>query len=376
MRAGWDQLTAMSVRIAPELQVHIGGIGRRAGLSIPVVSHADIETSILYLREAGELSRPSGGGRAMASLFASDPRRLAQAWLAACVEAEQGRRAAEIWLASERRAENERSIEVRLANLQSEIGKGGRLAEARADSLAPKRSSRSSQSERTDGGSSSERVLIDPNEYRVVEIEVGAPGPAAGPTLDRLATGVQQPKTLPLPQAGSSSPKSRTAAAGYTQVEREAIGLDLLRKVLASDDRGVRDLRAQRGLGADAVDEAGRYWELKVYAGPEPDYIIMEGSQLARAASDPDFWLVVVSGVERGQGRPRVRIIPNPLVQLQPMERSSLRMAGIQAARSLVREFDELEDKASDQVSQPVSPRAGLRPEDTAEAADEAQSDD
>jgi hypothetical protein len=38
----------------------------------------------------------------------------------------------------------------------------------------------------------------------------------------------------------------------------------------------MRDLRAQHGVGADAVDALERFFELKVYAGAEPDRIMLE----------------------------------------------------------------------------------------------------
>jgi hypothetical protein len=80
-----------------------------------------------------------------------------------------------------------------------------------------------------------------------------------------------------------------TAPPSYTGGTKESVGLQLVRMVLASDVDEMRDLRAQRGVGADTVDQLDRVFELKVYAGVEPDVIRLEESQFRRAMSTPDF---------------------------------------------------------------------------------------
>ncbi|HUF71089.1 MAG TPA: hypothetical protein VMM79_20730 [Longimicrobiales bacterium] len=338
IRTQWEGLQAQTVRIAPDLRVHVSGVGSKEGLSVPVAAWADMDAGVLYLRDAVDLSRPSGGGRAVASLFGSDPRRLAQAWLAACVEAEQGRQAAEIRLAAERRAEDERAIAQRLATLESEIQQSHARqgASGAASGPAGAETGTGKSAEPSGAGAGSERTLIDPGRYRVVnpggDGSEAAPGTVGSPN----EKGGAKLRNLPPPQAGGGSPVSHTPVAGYTALEREAVGLALLREVLASDDLAVRDLRAQRGLGADAVDRDGRYWELKVYAGAEPDQVSLEGSQLARAASTPDFWLVVVSRVERGQGR---RACGSSRTRSYSSRRSSVRPSRWRGSRARRRWF-------------------------------------
>ena len=50
---------------------------------------------------------------------------------------------------------------------------------------------------------------------------------------------------------------------------------ELLRRVLGSDLDQIVDLRTQRGVGADAIDELKNYYELKVSAGSEPDQVTL-----------------------------------------------------------------------------------------------------
>lgn len=117
--------------------------------------------------------------------------------------------------------------------------------------------------------------------------------------------------------------------------------------VLASDAERMIDLRAQHGVGADARDELSQFYELKVYAGAEPDRVTLEDAQLRRAMSTPDFFLVVVSGVEGVDATPRVRVIVDPHIQLHMVETSAVRFDGVRRSHSLVYELKSEDDPIS-----------------------------
>lgn len=106
----------------------------------------------------------------------------------------------------------------------------------------------------------------------------------------------------------------------------------LARKVLGSANNEIVDLRNQRGVGADAIDSLNRYFELKVYLGDEPDSIQLEASQIRRALSTPDFFVVVVSNIEGVDTHPKVRIIVDPVHQLATTDSSSLTFTGVRSA--------------------------------------------
>jgi hypothetical protein len=55
--------------------------------------------------------------------------------------------------------------------------------------------------------------------------------------------------------------------------------------------------------------------------------------------STPDFFLVVVSGVESQRAAPRVRVIVDPLRQLTMTESSSVGFTGVRDSMSLVYDF-------------------------------------
>jgi hypothetical protein len=105
----------------------------------------------------------------------------------------------------------------------------------------------------------------------------------------------------------------------------------LARLVLAGDEDEIADLRSQHGVGADAVDTLDRFFELKVHLGDEPDIIRLEESEIRRALSTPDFFLVVVSNVEGADARPKVRIIVDPVHQLTMTQSSSVSFTGVRS---------------------------------------------
>jgi hypothetical protein len=115
----------------------------------------------------------------------------------------------------------------------------------------------------------------------------------------------------------------------FTPLEKESVGMALVRTVLAGDEEEIADLRAQHGVGADAIDKLDRFFELKVHLGDESDVIRLKESEVRRALSTPDFFLVVVSGVEGADARPRVRIIVDPVHQLTMQASSAVVFTGI-----------------------------------------------
>ncbi len=109
--------------------------------------------------------------------------------------------------------------------------------------------------------------------------------------------------------------------------------------VLSSERDDIVDLRTQCGVGADAMDQLKRFYELKVSAGDEPNSIMLTNAELQRARSSPHFFLVVVSRVEGVDARPTVRIIPQPLEQLEQSVNGTMALSGVREAKSVTYEF-------------------------------------
>ena len=123
---------------------------------------------------------------------------------------------------------------------------------------------------------------------------------------------------------------------GYTDLEKETIGLEVVRCVMGGSATEIVDLLAQHGVGADAADHLRRFYELKVAASAEPDEIVLKDSQIRRTLSTKDFFLVIAAGVEGAPATPRTPVIVNPVGHLWMSERSQVRFGGIRQPRTSV----------------------------------------
>lgn len=361
LTAGWDRLGDVEVRIDPDLRVRVDGLIGRAPVEIDVATKVDVSSGILFLRDSRLLRQPEGGGRAVAGLFVgADQRHLAQAWLAACVAADEGRTAQRLRLAdqeaAEERARREQEMAERAAALGEEIS-GRQQGRSRrrpgrttGSGAAPGAAPGDGQPEPPPPPQPRPRVLVDPSSVVVLNPD-GRPG---GGSPGRSGTGRRRRGSGPLPEPNrnAGAPRGATGAASFTALDKESVGMALARMVLAGDEDEIADLRAQHGVGADAVDSLDRFFELKVHLGDEPDVIRLEESEIRRALSTPDFFLVVVSNVEGAEARPKVRIIVDPVHQLTMTQSSAVSFTGVRGAEhSLV--YDLGPDDTTEAESSP-----------------------
>lgn len=345
---GWDRLREFEVRIDPDLRVRVDGLVGGRSVETEVATKADVARAVLFLKDTDLLGQVAAGGRAIAGLFsAADRRQLAQAWLAAVVQAEAGRRAELIVLAEQQAVEDQARADRDIAERTEALGQ--EIA-GRQQARAHRRSARAAPMATADGSTSAEadetsrpspepkpRVLVDPSTLTVANAD-GRPGRASrGPTR-RAARGSSP---LPAPDRNAGPPRRGLSAPSFTPRDKETVGLELARLVLGGDAAEIADLRAQHGVGADAVDDMDRFYELKVHLGDEPDTIHLEESQIRRAMSTKDFFLVVVSKIEGANARPRVRIIADPVRQLTMTQSSSVNFTGVRdAEHSLVYDLE------------------------------------
>jgi hypothetical protein len=332
----WDQLRALRVHIDPDLRVQVDGLAGHGSIQIEVTTKADAGRETLFLRHADLLSRVDGAGRAVAGLFATaDFRQLAQAWLAACVAAAEGQTAQRLQLAEQQAAEErERNQQIidRTAALAQQIADRHSQHQPRRPSkptnVAPGRSMNTG-GQPASSPQTKPRTLVDPSRLTITDVN-GRPSDPPRPSPP--TTSRQSNTPLPQPNRNIGPPRGHTPAASFTSLDKESVGLQIARLVLGGDADEIADLRAQHGAGADAIDSLQRYFELKVYVGDEPDSIQLEKSQIRRALSTPDFFLVVVSNIEGPNARPRVRVIADPVNQLSISPSSSVYFSGVRSA--------------------------------------------
>ena len=319
VRIPWDSLFGFGVRVHPSLTLKVTiPKGSTAGAyKIKVTARVDRSRRAVFVRNSLDLPLVDGGGRAVATLFKGDPRRLAQAWRAACDLAASGAEAEPIELADQRarreREQTELEIERRTVAFRSRIVEKHRAA--------PRSSRRSAAAK--DRGEIEDapsvpltRVLVNPQSLTLVNTHGRI---VKGSTVTRSRN--DRNRSLVDPQPGFKGQRNRREYRGYTDLDKEDVGMELFKMLLGTEDDEIADLRSQRGVGADAVDVVGElrsFFELKVSARDEPDIVTLTKSEVRRALSTKDFFLVVVSGVENYDVKPQVRVIVDPLGQLNP----------------------------------------------------------
>ena len=339
LRTTWERLGEFEVRTDSDLRVVVQDLSLPDPIIVPVSAKADPDAAVLYLADPRLLRSVDAAGRAIASLFSTDPRQIAQAWLVACVGADEGRVAQQMAssqeVADEERERNREQMAGRLAAFQQ--GTAARHAQqARPRASSSGRGSGSQSSQQDEGTQPPPppprpRLLVDPATLVVADPEGRPGGGSPSQKTRRRRTSGDGP--LPDPDLSGRSPQSRTSAPEYTPNDKETVGYECFLKVMASDRQEIVDLRGQHGVGADAVDTLDKsLYELKVYAQDEPESIRIEETQIRRAHSTPYFFLVVVSNVEGVNARPKVRVIVDPLEQLPMTSTSAVTLSGIRSA--------------------------------------------
>jgi hypothetical protein len=333
----WDSLKRFEVKWHPALRVRLAGIsGWSDSELISVRAKVNVEGLALHLLDPMELRRVESGGRAIAALFNADPRKVAYAWLAACDKAQEGLAAEDIVAAEETqkleeeklaKSVLERTRQLQAENVNRKAAKAGKPPKPPEPPAQPN----------TAAPTLKPRVLVDPKKLQLRQPN----GQVQERTQPPSSPEKRPPAPLPEPRSSGSPPTDRKSLPTFTGKTKETLGLELARRALQYEEGELRDLRAQMGLGADAVDGEGRFFELKVYLHGEPNSIYLTDSEVKRAASTPNFYLVIVSQLEGEQAKPCVRVIIDPLKQLGVSGNGGLTLTNVKNAASLVFNYEQ-----------------------------------
>ena len=352
LQVPWATLSRLSVRVHPSLSlcVQAGQNGEGHDYVSDIDAKVDIAHGCVFIRHPSVLPRVEGGGRALAALFRDNRRRIAHAWRAACDKAEEGILAHPVELAhqidEQDRESTEQGLEGRLESFRERTGRKNGSA-ARSTAKTPPagdgKTSTSDDDNKTAALNLHPRVLVDPGSLKVTNpqgrIDSGSNN---AHRKDGNNQGLAEPKRI------SNAPRNRTSVPTYTSLDRESVGMKLLEILMSSDDVDIVDLRAQHRVGADATHSTNTFYELKVFAGAEPDQVTLTNSEVRRAMSTPDFFLIVVSEIEGVDARPKVRVFADPLKQLRQTHNGSITLSGVKSAdKSLLYEFEPIEDAES-----------------------------
>ena len=352
LRIEWERLLGFNVWVHPSLALSVSV--ERGGLSevhqCDVTARFDLSKESVFVRSRADLTAADGGGRALAELFRGDSRHIAMVWRVACDRAEAGRKDRPLELAGQwaerRRAKNEEEIRSRTEAFRDNTAsrhKGNR-------GPVPNSTGTGEHPAIPENGGGNQapvlpvapRVLVEPQSLKLTDpdgrINEGSEG---GRDVK------QRSKKLVEPSPKTKSPANRVSFRAYTEVDKETVGMELVKMLLGSgrdEIDEIIDLRTQRGVGADAFDELRRFFELKVSSGAEPDQVTLTNAEVKRALSTEDYFLVVVSGVEGADAHPSVRVVVDPLRQLQLLDRGEITLSGVRSSTSLIYDFSPVAD--------------------------------
>lgn len=143
----------------------------------------------------------------------------------------------------------------------------------------------------------------------------------------------------PAPAAGTPPPGGSSGTQTvikYSSEELEEKALRCLDHVLKHGKLGeLKDFRKLRGIGADAVLDLKKFFEIKASAREMPDRVELTLNELDRARLSTDsFYLVVVSGLEEGY-ETVVNIYKNPLRTLDWYPSRSLVVSGLNTKKGV-----------------------------------------
>lgn len=321
----WDDLIAAQVVIDPELSIVADLDGTRVAL--PAQAHVGRDPLRLIIRSKPIAATAEGAGAAVASLFTGDRQKAAWAWAA-------------VW---PRAVIGEQAAGAVLPDVRAERGDG----KDRLEELARQAAQRKGKT-KDKGASRSKREVGTAAPKSTVQVrklrELGELQPSAGALVNAGAT-----PSGDLVFAKPQKAKERRFRPGYGGADasaprtvlppasdREHMALNAVRRALQLDVPRFNDLRAVRGLGVDAIDELRQCYEIKMSSGTAlPTEVTLTASEVAAARNDPDFFLVVVTGLEDGAGELRVRFIFDPLANLDVRIRSDLTLTGVDRAEAL-----------------------------------------
>lgn len=340
LRVSWGELEAVSIKQSPRLRVRLVEPTYDLDETVELDTWLDLSAGVFYVANEGAIGSPSSGAYAIASVFDGDLRRIAHDWVAAWSVALEGHREEEVTTAARLDTERKKDRDERSEELLRELAEQGKNRRSKNKGTSDtKRSKAATATKATEAKPKKTRQLVDPDSLKLKnedgELIGGAPARDGEPTGKKSTTSSGKPRD---PDASNPKKPSVDGARGtknYTELERESAGLALVRLVLGGDEEQIVDIRHQRNVGADAIDDLKNFFELKVYAGQIPETISLTNSEFRRAQETEQFFLVVVGNVEQSDKDPEVRIITDPLNHLSVLPQGSVNLGGIRDAKAL-----------------------------------------
>lgn len=351
----WKWLADLEVRVMPGLRIRLSFGDSRPTIDVEIEAHLDDASGILFLASAQSLQTTKGAGQAIAARFTNQRARVGHAWrdvwenheptlgVAPLISAHQrdhDRRQQMAALAGARVV----ALHGTAANPLSSGGGGSKSAGGSGQKVDSTATLRPSSHDAALPAPRPTRTLVDSDMLYGQEPTLRRRSPQrAANSSTRVSPRNSRPAGggLPAPRSGGAPLRQHTGPTGYTDQEREAVALRLLQFIVERDGVTLEDQRGALGLGADAVDSLGRFYEIKAHAGREPAEVSLTGSELQRAYLERDrFVLVIASNLEEGMGAPRLRMIADPLLHLGIESAERVRVTGLDTSDDVANVYE------------------------------------
>ncbi|MDT0422551.1 sacsin N-terminal ATP-binding-like domain-containing protein [Streptomyces evansiae] len=366
---GWAWLAALEVRLLPGLMIRLDPGDAHAPIELPVEAQIDRGRNTLFLNSHAALTTKAGAGMAIAAHFAEERSRLGHSWRdvweehlveakagAALTSSGQQSREERQRLAEELRRRAQRASVPPMLNAKQPTQRGASIGPAvvvpppRSGSVAaPSPAPPGSGTPSVPHHAPAARPLVDASAFEARPGSItrtGAPY-TPGNTPSRTS-GLANPSPrrngapLPQPRPGGAQPRSQAPPLGYADHDKEELVIQALRRIL--QERGVEldDQRGVSGMGADAYDSTGRFYEIKAHGGTVPSELTLTRSEFVRAWSEGEnYTLVIASHLEKGAGKPTLRLVNDPVHRFEVEPPTDVRLKGVRdgAVESTVYEW-------------------------------------
>ncbi|MFE3402750.1 sacsin N-terminal ATP-binding-like domain-containing protein [Streptomyces anulatus] len=354
---GWTWLAGLEVRLLPGLMIRLDPGDAHAPIELPVDAQIDRGRNTLFLASNAALTTKAGAGTAIAAHFAEERSRVGHSWRDVweehLLEAESritltssGQQDREVRqrLDEELRRRAQRSSASPVPNGKQPAQRGTGTGPAvvipspRGGSVAaPSPAGPGSGAPSGPQHSPAPRPLVDASTFDALPGSitrttppcppVGSPGPTAGPANPSPG---RHGAPLPRPRPGGASPRSHAAPLGYADHDKEELVIQALRRILRERGVELADQRGAPGMGADAYDSTGRYYEIKAHGGTVPGELTLTRSEFTRAWSEGEnYTLVIASHLEKGVGRPTLRLVNDPVHRFEVEPPTDVRLKGV-----------------------------------------------
>lgn len=323
IRGDWERLRAAEIFVADgdALRIRVVvGVPKRRTFLVTTQAHMTRKPFAFYFASAEAIGQKDAGGHAIAACFEpiSCQEKVALAWVWA-------------WSESANRILEKVSLSETGDERLKELEHAANASQAKASGF--ERGTKSTAAARKEVPAPSLRTLKDLRDLRTASVAVSTGSGGVGGYKEPRRTGLVDP---PTDNSSKSKPPPTTSVRAYTNEELEELAKDCLVGVLSDGTLGeLRDLRARRGIGADAALNIGLF-EIKSFGREAPNSLSLTRNEAERARREKDrFILAIISGLEAGY-QTEVRLIADPLKSLNWSSTSGVTLSGIKDATALV----------------------------------------